>query len=206
MKTFTKSLIATAFSAVILGSTALASFAGTPVKPAIENEAAAVTFNKITVTGNVKVVLVQKDKESVSVDNSFNAEKTSIKRQGYNLLIHSSEINPVTVTVAVKDLQRIDVAGISSVETKGKLDVKYLQIFVSYSATAKINANTESLYTVISDAADLKLSGSAEEHTFVAGAATKADLKDFTVKRSERLSGEALAALSVRNAITAKAK
>ncbi len=206
MKTTTKSLIAAAFTAVIFGSSVVAAFAGTPVKPVVEKETAAVTFNKITVTGNVNVVLVQKDKESVSVDERFNPEKTSIKRQGYNLLIHSSEINPVTITVAVKDLQRIDVAGISSVTTKGKLDVKYLQIFMSYSSSAKINANTESLYTVISDAADLKLSGTTDEHTLVAGTNTKADMKGFTVKRSERLTGDALAAISLRNAITAKAK
>lgn len=206
MKTLTKSLFTTAAAAIILGSATMASFAAVPDRPLVKESTSAVTFNKIIVSGNVKVVLVQKSKEAISVGERFDPARTSIKRKGYNLLIHSSEIEPVTVTVAVKDLQRIDVSGISSVVTKGDFKLDYLQLFISYSASADINAKTGSLYTVISDAAELKLSGSADEHTFIAGLHTKANMDNFVCKGTERLTAESIAAISMNRAIIGKSR
>jgi hypothetical protein len=207
MKTLTQTLFATALTAIILGSSILTSSAainhGNTVPKETLNK---VTFNKISISGNVKVVLIQAGKEAVKVDDNFDPAKTSIKRSGYNLVIYSSEINPVTVTVSVRDLQRIDVSGISSVETKGKFDLEYLQIFMSYSSTANINAKTGSLYTVIGDAAELKLSGSAGEHTFVAHQSAKANLDNFVCNGPERLTSEAIAAISLNRAIVGKSK
>ncbi|HMI05763.1 MAG TPA: DUF2807 domain-containing protein [Pedobacter sp.] len=207
MKTLTQTLFATALATVILGTSAMATFAHTSPKTEISKDAAsAVTFNKIIVSGNVKVILVQGTKEAIKVDDSFDASKTTIKKNGYKLMIHSIEINPVTITVSVKDLQRIDVSGISSVETKGKFDLKYLQIFMSYSSSASINAKTGSLYTNISDAAELKLSGSTDDHTFIASRNAKADLDHFVCNKAERLTNESIAAISLNRAIVAKAR
>jgi hypothetical protein len=207
MKTLTQTLFATALATIILGSSALAAFAHTsPVTEVSEAAGSAVTFNKVIVSGNVKVILIQGTKESIKVDDSFDASKTTIKKNGYKLMIHSTEINPVTITVSVKDLQRIDVSGISSVETKGKFDLKYLQIFMSYSSSASINAKTGSLYTNISDAAELKLSGSTDDHTFIANQNAKADLDHFVCNRAERLTNESIAAISLNRAIIAKAR
>ncbi len=192
MKTLTQTLFATALATVILGSSALATFAHTsPTTETFKSQlCSAVTFNKVIVSGNVKVILIQGTKEAIKVDDNFDASKTTIKKNGYKLMIHSTEINPVTITVSVKDLQRIDVSGISSVETKGKFDLKYLQIFMSYSSSASINAKTGSLYTNISDAAELKLSGSTDDHTFIANQNAKADLDHFVCNRAERLTDE----------------
>ncbi|WP_285056750.1 GIN domain-containing protein [Pedobacter ginsengisoli] len=207
MKTLTQTLFATALAAVILGTSALATFAHTGPKTGTSKATvSAVTFNKVIVSGNVKVILVQGAKEAIKVDDNFDASKTTIKRNGYKLIIHSTEIEPVTITVSVKDLQRIDVSGISSVETKGKFDLKYLQIFMSYSSSAIINAKTGSLYTNISDAAELKLSGSTDDHTFIANQNAKADLDHFVCNRAERLTDESIAAISLNRAIVAKAR
>lgn len=207
MKTLTQTLFATALATVILGTSALATFAHTgPETETSKVAASAVTFNKVIVSGNVKVILVQGAKEAIKVDDNFDASKTTIKKNGYKLLIHSTEINPITITVSVKDLQRIDVSGISSVETKGKFDLKYLQIFMSYSSSASINAKTGSLYTSISDAAELKLSGSTDDHTFIANQNAKADLDHFVCNKAERLTNESIAAISLNRAIIAKAR
>jgi hypothetical protein len=207
MKTLTQKVFTTALAAVILGTSALATFAHTGPETEISKAAvSSVTFNKVIVSGNVKVILVQGTKEAIKVDDSFDASKTTIKKNGYKLMIHSTEINPVTITVSVKDLQRIDVSGISSVETKGKFDLKYLQIFMSYSSSASINAKTGSLYTNISDAAELKLSGSTEDHTFIANQNAKADLDHFVCNKAERLTNESIAAISLNRAIVAKAR
>lgn len=207
MKTLTQTLFATALATIISGSSVLAAFAHTsPAAEVSKATGSAVTFNKVIVSGNVKVILIQGTKESIKVDDSFDASKTTIKRNGYKLLIHSTEINPVTITVSVKDLQRIDVSGISSVETKGKFDLKYLQIFMSYSSSASINAKTGSLYTNISDAAELKLSGSTDDHTFIANQNARADLDHFVCNRAERLTDESIAVISLNRAIVAKAR
>ncbi|MES2454579.1 MAG: DUF2807 domain-containing protein [Bacteroidota bacterium] len=207
MKTLTQTLFATVFTAVILSSSAISASAAGIRKTNKTTEAAApVTFNKIVVSGNVKVILVQGGKEAVNVDENFDAARTSIKKQGYSLMIHSTEINPVTITVSVKDLHRIDISGISSVETKGNFDLKYLQVFMSHSTTANINAKTESMYTQISDEADLKLSGSTKQHTFMANQAAKANLDNFVCYGPERLTDEAIAAISLNRAIVGKSK
>ncbi|ETZ20894.1 hypothetical protein N824_01950, partial [Pedobacter sp. V48] len=73
-------------------------------------------------------------------DENFNANNTSVLRRGEALFINSTESNQVTVNVSVKDLQRIEAAGGSVVVTKGTFNVKYLQLFLSQSATAKINS------------------------------------------------------------------
>lgn len=207
MKTLTQTLFATALATVILSTSALATFASTGHKTEVlKTSSSAVTFNKIIVSGNVKVVLLQGTKESIKVDDNFDASKTSIKKNGYKLMIHSTEIDPVTITVSVKDLQRLDISGISSVETKGKFDLKYLQIFMSHSSSANIKAKTESLYTNIGDDAALKLGGSTDDHTFIAGQSAKADLDEFICNKAERLTNESIAAISLNRAIVAKAR
>lgn len=207
MKTLTQTLFAAALATVILGTSTLATFASTGHKTEIlKVSSSVITFNKIIVSGNVKVVLLQGKKESIKVGDDFDASKTSIKKNGYKLLIHSTEINPVTITIEVKDVQRIDISGISSVETKGKFDLKYLQIFMSHSSSASIKAKTESLYTNICDAAALKLSGSTDDHTFIAGQNAKADLDQFVCNRVERLTSESIAAISQNRAIVAKTR
>ncbi|TDQ09200.1 GIN domain-containing protein, partial [Pedobacter metabolipauper] len=147
MKTLTKSVIASLFTAVLLSTSAMATFAATP----IQKTTAYAGFNKIWVSGNVKIVLTQGDKEEVQVGDNFNSENTTIQSQGQTLYINSMESAQVTINVSVKDLQRIEAAGSSVVVTSNNFDVKYLQVFLSQSATAKIKTTAGSLYTVVND-------------------------------------------------------
>lgn len=178
MKTLTKTLIATVLSAVVLTSTAMTSNAAPIVK--IE-KAATVTpsFNKIWVAGNVKIELSQSNYEGVFVEEDFNAEKTSLISKGQTLFINSMESGQVTIRISVKDLQRIEAAGNAVVVTSNNFDLKYLQLFLSQSAKAKIKVAAGSIYTVVKDDATLKMSGAAEEHTLMASNLKNIRFDDF---------------------------
>ncbi|MHA4894680.1 GIN domain-containing protein [Pedobacter sp. PWIIR3] len=182
MKTLTKTLFSVALTAVVLAGSAFSTFAATPEK-ASTTVATETGFNKIWVSGNVKIVLTQGNKESVSGSENFNAERTSVQRQGQTLFINSMESSPVTINITVKDLQRIEAYGNAVVTTSNKFDVQYLQLFLNQSATAKINAVTSSLYTEIKDNAVLKMSGIAHQSTIVATKMQNVNLDKFASVR-----------------------
>lgn len=167
MKTLAKTIFASALTVIFLTSTAITTFASDIDKKVVES-VAPMTFNKVKVSGNVKVLLVQGKRENIEVINGdYNQDKTSIKRLGYTLIVNSTEASQITVLVSVNDLQRIDVSGSAVVKTDSKFNVKYLQVFLKDDAKAIVKANTESMYTYIKDNADLKLSGTTADHILV---------------------------------------
>jgi len=187
MKTLTKELFGTALAAIFLTSSAMTTLAANNIE-ITSVKTSSKGINRIWVAGNVKIVLTQSDKEGVFVDENFDANNTSVLRRGETLFINSTESNQVTVNVSVKDLQRIQAAGGSVVVTKGNFDVKYLQLFLSQSATAKINSRVGSLYTVISEDAVLKMSGSSDEHTLIASNMENVKFDNFASLKTENLS------------------
>lgn len=175
MKTLAKTIFASALTVIFLASTAITTFASDIDKKVVES-VAPMTFNKVKVSGNVKVLLVQSKRENIEVINGeYNQDKTSIKRLGYTLIINSTEASQITVLVSVNDLQRIDVSGSAVVKTDRKFNVKYLQVFLRDDAKAIVKANTESMYTYIKDNADLKLSGTTADYTLVKDDISKLD-------------------------------
>ena len=146
-------------------------------------------IKKVIVTGNTKVLLVQNNKEYVTMDN-LDLEKVSLKQVGNTLTISSSESNPVTVTVYVKDLYRIDAADHSTVRTSGNFNLKNLQVMLKDDAKARIKATTASLYTVIDGRAKLELIGTSDSHiSKMAGLAT-IDKDKFAALKTESINGE----------------
>ncbi|MCX2483169.1 GIN domain-containing protein [Pedobacter sp. MR2016-24] len=146
-------------------------------------------IKKVIVTGNTKVLLVQNNKEYVTMDN-LDLEKVSLKQVGNTLTISSSESNPVTVTVYAKDLYRIDAADQASVKTSGNFNLKNLQVMLKDDAKARIKATTASLYTVIDGRAKLELIGTSDSHiSKMAGLAT-IDKDKFAALKTESINGE----------------
>ena len=187
MRTFTKTLLATLLTAIILTGTVISSTAAHNFK---NFDTTISGINKIWVSGNVKIVLTQSNIESVSVGENYNAKNTSIQSKGQTLYINSAESQQVTVKVSLRDLQRIEAAGGSTVVTAGNLNVKHLQIFLNQCATAKIKTTAGSVYTVIADEAVLKMSGTAKEHTLVANNMSNAKMRNFiSLKTESRVSG-----------------
>ncbi|TKC03949.1 GIN domain-containing protein [Pedobacter frigoris] len=190
MKTLTKTLFYTVFAAVLLTSSAMTSLAANTIKiETIKNN-----FNKIWVGGNVKIILTQSENEGVFVDENFNADKTFVTSKGQTLYVNSMADGQVTIKVSVKDLQRIEAAGSSVVVTSNNFDVKYLQVFLSQSAKAKVSAITGSLYTVVNDDAKLKMSGSANEHTLLASNMKNIKFGDFVSLKTNRQGSPSLPA------------
>lgn len=193
MKTLTKTLIASALTGIILTSSTMATFAATPSHKLVSFKTGTLTFNKVTISGNVKVILVKGQEEEVRIDDYYNTSKTTITRKGYNLLINSTEKYPVVIMVTVKDLSRIQAFGNASVVTKGTLNLTYLQIFLNDNATADIKTNANSMYTILKDASTLKLSGTADSHTYIANNMGNINFEDFVCQKTDKLTTEQIA-------------
>ncbi|MCX2432162.1 GIN domain-containing protein [Pedobacter sp. GR22-10] len=191
MKTFAKTIFAAAFTAVVLTSSMVATFAAEPVKAEIKT-ASLSKFNRIWVSGNVKIILTQGDKQNVEGASNYDAAKTSVSTDGKTLFINSLETSQVTLNITVKDLERIEAYGQSVVVTRNNFDVKYLQLFLGQSATAKIKTTAGSLYTIVKDDAVLKLNGTADQSTMIASNMKNVKLGDFASLKSESYASEAI--------------
>jgi hypothetical protein len=191
MKTLAKTLFAAALTAVLFTSSAMATFAAEPVK-AEEKTASLSKFNRIWVSGNVKIILTQGDKQNVAGTSNYDATKTSVSTDGKTLFINSLETSQVTLNITVKDLERIEAYGQSVVVTSNNFDVKYLQLFLSQSATAKIKTTAGSLYTIVKDDAVLKLNGTADQSTMIASNMKNVKLADFACLKSASYASQAI--------------
>jgi len=190
MKTLAKTIFAAALTAVVLTSSAMATFATEPVKS--ETKTSLSKFNRIWVSGNVKLILTQGDKQNVEGASNYDAAKTSVSTDGKTLFINSLETGQVTLNITVKDLERIEAYGQSVVVTSNNFDVKCLQLFLGQSATAKIKTTAGSLYTIVKDDAVLKLNGTAGESTMIASNMKNVKLADFASLKSESYASEAI--------------
>lgn len=141
-------------------------------------------IKKVIVTGNTKVMLVQDEKDYITMDEA-DMPNVSVKQVGHTLTIASSEFNPVTVTVHVKDLYRIDASGKANVQTAGKFNVKFLQVLLKDDARARVKATTESLYTVVDGAAKLELIGTTGNHIYKLADIAKMDTDKFAALTTE---------------------
>lgn len=191
MKTLAKTLFAAALTAVVLTSSAVATFAAEPVKA--ETKTASLSkFSRIWVSGNVKLILTQGDKQNVEGASNYDATKTSVSTDGKTLFINSEETSQVTLNITVKDLERIEAYGQSVVVTSNNIDAKYLQLFLNQSATAKIKTTAGSLYTIVNEDAVLKLNGTAGESTLIASNMKNVKLADFASLKSASYASQAI--------------
>jgi hypothetical protein len=202
MKNLAKTLIAAAIASVMISSSVVTAFAAEPVATTVTSRSV-LTFYRIWVSGNVKVILTQGDKTSVGSTEYFDSSKTSVMTNGQTLFIKSTAPGLVTLNITVKDLQRVVASGKSVIVTTNNFDVRNLQLFLDQSARANIKTTAQSLYTVLKDDAVLKLSGTADESTMVASNMKNVKLRGFSTLRSESYASEAIMK-SDRTAMTIK--
>ena len=182
MKTSIKTLIATSLTAIVLSTAAFStSVSASEVHPLTIS--ALGSFKKVSVKGNVEVILIQRDNNGVAYAED-NAGTVKIMHDGDVLRITSTDRTTAKVIVYLTDIYRIEAAENAVVKTEGKLNSKYLQIFLKGNAHAEINTTTEGLYTVIQDNADLKLSGSTDNHTLVMGNTQKLTIDKFAALKT----------------------
>ncbi|WP_406826224.1 GIN domain-containing protein [Pedobacter sp. KACC 23697] len=149
-------------------------------------------FKTISVKGNVEVTIIQCDHAGISYGDD-NTGTVKVTQNGDHLKIISTSTEKAKLTVYVKDFYRIEGSENAIVKTEGKLITKYLQIFLTGNAYAEINTSSEGLYTVISDHADLKLSGSTDNHTLVMGKSPKLTIDKFAALKTNISSIETVA-------------
>jgi hypothetical protein len=191
MKNLAKTAIAAAITAVMLTSSVATTFAANPVVPQVISHSA-LSFDRIWVSGNVKIILTQGDKQGVIGTENYDSSKTSVLSNGRTLYINSTENGQVTLNITVKDLQRIEAYGQSVVVTTNNFNVKYLQLILDQSARVKISTTAQSLYTVVKGDAVLKLNGTANQSTIVANNAKNVKVGNFASLRSESFASEAI--------------
>ncbi|WP_316796964.1 GIN domain-containing protein [Pedobacter agri] len=191
MKTSIKTLIASSLTAIVLStavfSTNISANTIAPVKVSKVGN-----FKRISVKGNVEVTLIQRSAAGV-VYADDNTGTAKIMQDGDNLKISSSDKGLAKVVVYINDIFRIEASENAIVKTEGKITTKFLQIFLKGSAHAEINTSSEGLYTVINDNADLKLSGSTDNHTLVMGDKQKLTIDKFAALKTSISSVETIA-------------
>ncbi|GGG97121.1 GIN domain-containing protein [Pedobacter zeae] len=179
IKTLTKSVLAAIVLSSAIFSTSVMASEKQPVKMSAPKN-----IGQVIVSGNVEITLVQGKKEGVSY-NEDNTGKVKVIQDGHALKISSADGNTAKITVYVNNIYRIQASENAVVKTAGKLDSKYLQLFLKGDAVAEINSDTENLYTVIEGRADLKLSGATGEHILVMGTTPKLNLDGFAAMKTK---------------------
>ncbi|WP_343531136.1 DUF2807 domain-containing protein [Pedobacter sp.] len=191
MKTSIKNLFAAVLGLVVMSSSAFANESG---KINNNNSAKEKNFtilnevkniNKIVVSGNVEVFVVQAPTESVKVYDSYYSKNALVQQKDGVLRISSFEKEPLSVTVYVRNLTAIEAGDNATVKTFGKVSFLTLDVVLKDRATADINAKTVSLNTSVTDNASLKLSGSTEEHFALMGTSAKMSTGQFVAGTSD---------------------
>ncbi|MCZ4223895.1 GIN domain-containing protein [Pedobacter rhodius] len=136
-------------------------------------------ITKIAVSGNVKLILIQDNKESIEVFDKYYSNNALVQQQGSELRISSFSKNALTVIAHVNNISSIEASNTSTVATAGKFNLLNLNVVLKDKATANINANTVNLTTIINDGTSLNLEGTTESHTAVLGNEAKMKLDDF---------------------------
>lgn len=200
MKTSAKTLFVSALTAIVLSTTAFTSVASDKSLNATVLSFA-IDFNKVVVSGNVNVELVQSERPRVVIYDEYDKTLTTIKQRGDKLFINSDEDEPIKIVVYVKDLQRIDARNTANVITRGCFSSSVLQVFLNDKAKAYVNGEIGSLYTLIKGRSELKLKGSSQEHFSVKSEVSKLKTDSFASLKTTTGSVEGDALVQIDNPI-----
>ena len=180
MKTSIQTLIALLMGCSILVNVESAQAA--TVKTYMTSLSAVKNINKIIVSGNVKLTLVQDAKESVKVYDNYYGKNALVQMQGGVLRISSFEKEALAVVVHVNNLSAVEAFNSSSIKTAGKFKLVNLDVTLHDQASADVTANTVNLYTSVTDQASLKLCGTADNHTVLLGDLAKLAMTGFSAQ------------------------
>jgi len=180
MKNSIQKLIAVALTAIVLLGTSLTVSAADQTTVTILNEVKKV--NKISVAGNVELILVQSADENVKVYDSYFSKNALVQQKDNELRISSFNKETLTVVVYVNNLTEISAADNASVKTFGKFNALSLNVKLKDQATATLNTNTISLFTDVAGQSQLTLTGTTLDYTSVMGSIAKINLDGFTAE------------------------
>ncbi|PWS32721.1 GIN domain-containing protein [Pedobacter paludis] len=183
MKNSIKTLFAAALTTIILGTASVAANANEN-NNSFTNLTSVKNINKIKISGNVKLILIQDGTESVQVYDNYYAKNALVQQQNGELRISSFDKEPLTVIAHVNNISSIEASNTSSIKTAGNFNLLNLNVVLNDDASADIKANTVNLKTNINGTSNLTLSGSTQNYSAVLGSIAKVSLNDFTAAES----------------------
>ncbi len=181
MKTSIKTLIAATLTLVVLTSANLTTKAD-------DNATTVLTdvkrVTKINVSGNVELILVQSDNESVKVYDNYYTKNALVQQKDGELRVSSYEKEKLTVVVYVSNLSSITASDNAIVKTSGKFTALELDVNLNDNAKAILNTNTIGLNTNVKGNADLTLAGNTLSYNALVNSSSKVSMSDFAAESS----------------------
>ena len=141
-------------------------------------------FNKLNVSGNVEVILVQSANPSVQVYDNYYAKNALVQDKDGELRISSFDKETLTVVVYASQLNEITASDKAVVKTSGKFNALNLEVNLKDQAKATLNTNTIDLFAKVNDKASLSLSGSTTDYNAVIGSLASLSSEKFTAENS----------------------
>lgn len=181
MNTSIKNLIAATLTVVVLAGATLTTKANDKPVTVLSDVK---KVNKINVSGNVELILVQSDDESVKVYDNYYTKNALVQQKDGELRISSYEKQTLTVVVYVSNLSSITASDNATVKTNGKFSALALDVNLNDNAKAILNTNTISLNTNVKGNADLTLTGSTLEYSALVNNSSKVSMTDFAAESS----------------------
>lgn len=188
MKTSIKTICATGLIALTIST--LTVNATERVRPLKEKSIAATavsisSINKLNISGNVEVTIVQNAKAKALYTNEGD-EQVTVKKVGGALYINSNNNTKAgKITVYVDDIYRIEAADNAYVVTEKALNLNNLQVYLKDNATLNLNANTGALFTKINGNANLGLKGSTDNYIVEMDKSASVSLDQFKSSKTE---------------------
>ncbi|MBY0542108.1 MAG: DUF2807 domain-containing protein [Sphingobacteriaceae bacterium] len=178
MKTSIKTLIALTITTVALTLSTVNVKAAEPNQVTVLTEVKKV--NKITVSGNVELILVQSADESVKVYDSYFSKNALVQQKDGELRVSSFNKEALTVVVYVSNLSSISASDNSTIKTFGKFNTLSLDVNLKDKATAVLNTNTVNLFANLNGQSNLSLTGTTLEYNAIMGSVATVSMSQFT--------------------------
>lgn len=179
MRTSIKNLITATLTLIVLTSTTITSKAD---DNALTVLADVKKVNKINVSGNVSVILVQSANESVKVYNNYYTKNALVQQKDGELRVSSYEKETLIVVVYVSNLSSITASENATIKTHGMFSALNLDVNLSDYAKADLNTNTISLNTNVNGNANLTLMGSTSDYNAVVNRFSKVNMTNFVAE------------------------
>ncbi len=161
-------------------------------------------FNKIDVSGNLTVILNQGNEQLIEIQadsNIFKDIKTDLKDNVLKITGKSKK-SSVKIFVTCKDINSIKASSVSIIKGESEIKTDKLEIKSSGATDITLNLNVKELFTDISGASNVDLSGTADVHNAeISGASELKAYNLLTQKTFINVSGAGSAQIDAKEKV-----
>jgi hypothetical protein len=143
-------------------------------------------FNKIDISGDLTVILNQDNEKLIEIQadsNILKDIKTSVKNDVLKITGKSKK-SPVKIFVTCKDINSIKVSSVSTIKGESEIKADKLEIQSSGATDITLNLNVKELFTDISGASNVALSGTAYVHNAEISGASELKAYDLLTQKT----------------------